>query len=61
MNPITAILLRSIVPATVLSLFVATGASASGPQHPGNVVTEWNAITTEVMIADNRGVLESRI
>ena len=32
-------------------------------EHPGrgNAVTRWNAITTEIITADNRGVLDSRI
>jgi membrane-associated phospholipid phosphatase len=51
----------TIVSATVLALSLSAGASASGHQRPGNVVTQWNAITTEIMIADNRGVLDSRI
>jgi hypothetical protein len=61
MNPLTTIRLRSILPATVLALCLCTTVSASEQPGRGNAVTRWNAITTEVMIADNRGVLDSRI
>ena len=60
MSPCSAIRLPSILFAITLLSF-STGASAS--EYPGqdNAVTRWNAITTEIMIADNRGVLDSRI
>ena len=61
MKRLATICLRSFLPATVLSLGLCTGASASEEPRGGNAVTHWNAITTEVMIADNRGVLDSRI
>jgi len=60
MSPLSAIRLPYILFATSL-LSLSTGASASEHPGPGNAVTRWNAITTEVMIADNRGVLDSRI
>ena len=60
MNPFSAIRLPSILVATTL-LSLSTGASASEHPGSGNAVTRWNAITTEIMIADNRGVLDSRI
>jgi hypothetical protein len=61
MTPLATIRLWSVPLATVLTVCLSTEARASGPHRSVNVVTEWNAITTEVMIADNRGVLESRI
>jgi membrane-associated phospholipid phosphatase len=60
MSPFSAVRLPSILFATTL-LSLSTVASAAEHPSGGNAVTRWNAITTEVMIADNRGVLDSRI
>jgi membrane-associated phospholipid phosphatase len=59
MNPLAARRLPSVLAAVLVPLCLGTAAHGSEPH--GNVVTRWNAITTEIMIADNRGVLESRI
>jgi membrane-associated phospholipid phosphatase len=61
MKPLATIRLRLCLPATVLALCLSATASASEQPGRGNAVTWWNAITTEVVIADNRGGLDSRI
>ena len=60
MTPFSALRLPSMLFATTL-LSVSAGANASEHPRGSNAVTRWNAITTEIMIADNRGVLDSRI
>jgi membrane-associated phospholipid phosphatase len=61
MKRLATIPLRSSLLVTVLALCLCAGASASDRAGGGNAVTRWNAITTEVLTADRRGILDSRI